>query len=240
MMAKRPATARAILVAALVTGGVVAGCISNPATSQGREMADLYRVFVIVGVVIAAIVWSVATWSILRYRRRSDALPRQTEGNTRVEIIWTVLPLLTVLILFGLTVRALTAVEATGAGGIDLQVTAFRWQWSVAYPGSNVSIVGTPDAPLEIVLPVGEPVHVTLASTDVAHAFYVPAFLFKRDAIPGRPTTFDLNIEKAGVYDGHCAEFCGNFHDEMLFTIRALAPDEFRSWLASQAAGATP
>jgi cytochrome c oxidase subunit 2 len=96
-------------------------------------------------------------------------------------------------------------------------------------------VVGTPDDPPEAVLPTGGPVRVVLTSPDVIHSFYVPEFLFKRDAIPGRTTSFDLTIERPGIYRGRCAEFCGLDHWRMRFTIRAVSPTEFEAWLAGQA-----
>ncbi len=141
--------------------------------------------------------------------------------------------------LFGLTVRTLSTVDAVEPGGVNLHVTAFRWQWQASYPDDAVTITGTPGQPPEIVLPVDTPVHVTLESLDVNHAFFVPSFLFKRDAIPGRPTYFDLRVTAAGTYPGACAEFCGVGHDEMLFTIRAVDPATFQTWLADHAAGAS-
>ena len=90
------------------------------------------------------------------------------------------------LVLFGLTLQTLGKVDAKGAGGVNLRVTAFRWQWQAEYPDAGVRLVGTVGpGRWRWSLPVGETVHVTLDSVDVNHSFYVPAFLFKRDAIPG-------------------------------------------------------
>jgi heme/copper-type cytochrome/quinol oxidase subunit 2 len=89
-----------------------AGCLPTPAPEQGREISDLYAVFLAGGIVVGALVWVLATWAIVRYRRRDDSLPRQTHGNLRVEAIWTAIPLVTVLVLFGLTVRTQMAVDA--------------------------------------------------------------------------------------------------------------------------------
>ena len=215
---------------------IVGGCMPTPASSQGKQISDLYTVFLVTGIIIAGIVWGLVTWSILRYRRRNDQLPAQTTGNVRIEAIWTLLPLLTVLVLFVLTVQTIASVGTVEAGGVNLHVTAFRWQWSATYPNAGVKITGTDAAPLEIVLPVDTPVHVTLDSLDVNHAFFVPAFLFKRDAIPGSPTTFDIRVTTPGVYPGQCAEFCGIGHDQMLFTIRAVDMPTFTAWLADHAA----
>jgi cytochrome c oxidase subunit 2 len=223
----------------LLIGGAVAGCMPAPATTQGQQISDLYRAFVVAGVGVAFVVWGLVTWSLIRYRRRDERLPVQTLGSVRIEVVWTAIPLLIVLVLFGLTMRTLASVDAREPSGIDLHVTAFRWQWAADYPASGVHLVGTTAAALEVVLPVDTPIHVTLSSLDVNHAFFVPKFLFKRDAIPGRPTTFDLRITDPGIYPGQCAEFCGVGHGQMLFTIRAVDPATFQAWLAGQAASAS-
>jgi cytochrome c oxidase subunit 2 len=234
-MKRHPALAS--LGGAILIAAVVEGCMPAAATSQGRAIGDLYRVFVAAGIVVAVIVWGLATWAIVRYRRRDDRLPIQTRGDVRVEAIWTAIPLVTVLVLFGLTLGALSTVEATGTAAVRLQVTAFRWQWQAVYPDESVTIVGQRDVPLEVVLPVDQTVHVELSSLDVNHAFFVPAFLFKRDAIPGKPSSFDLVVEQAGTYSGACAEFCGVLHDQMPFTIRAVSAADYEAWLASARAG---
>lgn len=221
-----------ILLAAVAL--VVAGCLPDPKTTQGEDISNLYAVFLGAGIVVGGIVWVLATIAILRGRRRSTGEPAQTHGDVRIEALWTVIPLVTVLVLFGLTVQTLGKVDAKGTGGVNLRVTAFRWQWQADYADAGVRLVGTVDQPLEVVLPVGQTVHVTLDSVDVNHAFYVPAFLFKRDAIPGSPTAFDLEVSAPGVYPGACAEFCGIGHAQMPFTIRGVDQATFDAWLAEQ------
>ena len=226
----------------LLATGAVASCVPAGATDQGREIASLYDVFAVAGVIVAAIVWGLTTWVLIRYRRRDDRLPAQTHGSIAIEAVWTGIPLVVVLVLFGLTLRTLSVVDARASSGIDVHVTAFRWEWKAEYPASGVSIVGTTTDPLVVVLPVDTTIHVTLSSLDVDHAFFVPTFLFKRDAIPGRPSTFDLRITDPGLYPGQCAEFCGIGHSQMVFTIRAVDMATFQAWLAAQPPGpsATP
>lgn len=216
---------------------LVGGCLPTPASTQGRAIAELWTIFLVPALVVAALVWGLTTVAIVRFRRRrpDDGLPPQIEGHTGLELVWTSLPILTVLVLFGFTMLTLGRIEGRAPDAIDVTVTAYRWQWRIDYPSAGVRVEGTPDRPAEMVVPVGRPVHVSLVSTDVAHAFYVPAFLFKRDAIPGRTTSFDLTVEEAGTYRGQCAEFCGVFHDQMLFTVRAVPPAEFEQWLAATA-----
>jgi cytochrome c oxidase subunit II len=224
-------------------GLTAGGCLQPAATTQGRAVNDLWIAFLVPAIVVAVIVWGLTTLVIVRFRRRKDAasLPVQTEGNTGLELTWTVLPTVTVLVLFGLSLLALGRIEARNPGGVEVTVTAFRWQWQIDYPEEGVTVIGTSEVPAEMVVPVGEPVHVSLVSPDVIHSFYVPVFLFKRDAVPGRTTTFDLTVEEAGTYRGQCAEFCGVFHDRMLLAVRAVDRAEFEAWIAAtRAAQAVP
>ncbi len=231
--------ARVVLLA-VAAAVSVGGCFPASVTTQGREIGDLYRTFFLASIVVAGIVWSLATWVILRYRKRSDRIPKQTHGNTALELTWTAIPLVTVLVLFWLTFQTINSVQATSPEpGVKVHVAAFRWQWRFDYTDRGVSVIGPTEAAPELVVPVGEPVHVTLESVDVAHSFYVPAFLFKRDAIPGIVNSFDFRVETPGTYPGQCAEFCGALHTQMRFTVRAVSAAEFTQWLAQQPA-ATP
>jgi cytochrome c oxidase subunit II len=219
----------------------VAGCLPVSVTSEGRVVNDLWTTFLVPAIIVAALVWGLTTFAILRYRRRSATaheLPPQISEDRRFEIAWTVIPIITVLVLFWLTVTAVTRIDERTSGGINVAITAFRWQWRFDYPDDGVSIVGLPDSPAEMVVPVGEPVHVTLTSPDVIHSFYVPAFLFKRDATPGRPTEFEFTVEEAGTYAGQCAEFCGVGHAAMTLKVVAVSRPDYEAWLAQNRAGA--
>jgi cytochrome c oxidase subunit 2 len=234
---------RPLLAACLA--GVVAGCLPTSVTAQGRVVNDLWNVFLVPAIAVAAIVWGLTTIAILRFRRRASTPsepPPQITGHTGLEVVWTVVPIAIVAVLFILTVGAVNRIYGRTDGGIAVNVTAFRWQWQIDYPADGVSMVGLSDVPAEMVVPVGEPVHVTLTSPDVIHSFYVPIFLFKRDAIPGRPNTFEFTVEEEGTYRGQCAEFCGVNHDRMTFSVRAVPRAEYEAWLSEQRAepGATP
>jgi cytochrome c oxidase subunit II len=176
---------------------------------------------------------------VLRYRRRRDepagTLPPQVHGSLRLESLWTAIPIITVLGLFGATLLVLNRMEATSARpGTVIRVEAFRWGWAFRYPdlGIDVSGIGSPGP--EIVVPVGEPVRLTVTSADVVHSFYVPQFLFKRDAVPGRESSFDFTVEDAGTYRGQCAEFCGIYHSRMPFTVRAVSRAVYDAWVTAQ------
>jgi cytochrome c oxidase subunit 2 len=191
-------------------------------------------------VIVGGTVWTLITVMILRYRRRaSDDRPASALADFRpIEVAWTAIPILIVLVLFGLTLVALNQVDARSESRVTVAVTAFRWQWRFDYVGTPVSVVGDPDTVAVMVVPAGEPIHIVLTSVDVNHAFYVPAFLFKRDAIPGHPNEFDVTITEPGDYNGQCAEFCGVFHDRMLLSVKAVSRPDFDAWLAARQSAA--
>lgn len=215
------------------------GTLPSAPTEQGREIGALGELFFWAAVAVAAVVYGLILWSVVRYRRRADGLPPQVRSNIPLEVLYTLVPVALVVMLFVLSYRAEVRVEApTDQPAATVRVTAFDWSWRFDYEGTDVSVIGTPDDPPEMVLPVGQPVRIRMTSTDVIHSFYVRDFLFKRDAIPGRTTSFDLTLDEAGVFRGQCAEFCGLDHYRMRFTVRGVSAGEFDEWLAEQEAAA--
>ena len=236
---------RRVLVLAGATALLASSCMPQSATTQGQSTFNLYQVFFWAGAVVAAIVWILTTVAVLRYRRRgdapSDALPTQVRDNRTLELLWTGLPFLTVAVLFVFTVLTLNTVDAMPANpDVTVDVVAFRWSWQFTYAGQGVVVDGDATHAPELVVPAGQTVHIVLTSADVAHAFWVPAFLFKRDAIPGITNQFDFTVRQPGTWTGQCAEYCGLYHDQMTFVVRAMPVPQFEAWLASQRAAASP
>jgi len=187
------------------------------------------------------VVAGLLVWSMLRYRRRGDELPPQIHGNNKLELTWTLIPLLLVIVLFVVTIQGQNkALQRSTRPALEVDVLAFQWSWRFAYEGQGVEVVGSPGNVPELVVPVGQPVRIRLRSADVVHSFYVPRTLFKRQAIPGRTTEFDLTFEKVGTYQGHCVQFCGLAHADMLFRVRVVSPGEFQSWLAQASRSGAP
>jgi cytochrome c oxidase subunit 2 len=222
------------------TAGLVlasTACVPEPPTDQGEKVKDLYQVFTMVAAVIFVVTAGLIAWSIIRYRARSgdESLPRQTHKNVALELVWFAIPQIIVIGLFIGTVAALGDVDKEEVDtGVTLEVQGFRWGWRFTYVDEDVTVSGDANSPPEIMLPTNEHIAFLLTSDDVIHSFYVPRFLIKRDAIPGRDNRFDVRIEDEGVYDGKCAEFCGLLHGDMNFTIRAVDGQEFDSWLSQQ------
>ncbi len=217
-------------------GTTTAGCLPAPATEEAREVAALYTGFLVLSVLVGLLVFGLATFAVVRYRGRDDgSLPPQTHGNLKLEALWTALPVLTVLVLFGLTLVVLSRIEARAAQpATDLRVEAFRWGWTFRYPNEGIVVFGAGEPGPEVVVPIREPVRITVTAVDVNHAFFVPRFLFKKDAIPGRENVFEINVQEPGAYRGQCAEFCGVYHAFMPFTIHAVPRPEYEAWLAQQ------
>jgi cytochrome c oxidase subunit 2 len=227
------------VLAGLVLAG--AGCAPTSVTEQGRAIYSTYNFFLYVAAVVFLVVAGLLVWSMIRYRRRGDELPPQVHGNNKLELTWTLIPLLLVIVLFVVTIQGQNrALEKSSRPALEVDVLAFQWSWRFAYEGQGVEVVGSPGNIPELVVPVGQPVRIRLRSADVVHSFYVPRTLFKRQAIPGRTTEFDLTFEKVGTYQGHCVQFCGLAHDDMLFRVRVVSPGEFQSWLAQASRSGSP
>ena len=220
----------AVAVAALLA----AGCAPQSVTEEGRAVYNLYNLFLYIAAVVFVVVSGLVIWSVVRYRRRDDELPKQTHGNNRLELTWTLIPTVIVLVLFVFTMQAQNKVlDQSGEADVDITVTAFQWSWRFTYEGTGAEIVGSPGTIPELVVPVGQTIRVKLVSADVVHSFYVPQTLFKRQAIPGTENEFDLTFEKVGLYHGQCTQFCGLQHPDMVFRVRVVEQGAYQSWLAA-------
>jgi cytochrome c oxidase subunit 2 len=231
---RRVPAARWLAVTATVL--VAAGCTPHSVTEQGQSIYNLYNLFMYIAAVVFAVVSVLVIWSVVRDRRRGDELPTQTHGNNKLELTWTVIPTVIVLVLFVFTIRAQDKVlNTSGQAGVNVTVTAFQWSYRFTYEGTGAEVVGSPGTVPEMVVPVGERVRVKLVSADVVHTFYVPQTLFKRQAIPGTVNQFDLTFDKVGLYHGQCTQFCGLQHTDMVYRVRVVTPGEYQSWLAAAA-----
>jgi cytochrome c oxidase subunit 2 len=148
-----------------------------------------------------------------------------------------------VTVLFVGSTAVLTSVEAqSDEPDVVVDVVAQQFGWSFTYEDSGIVAYGRTAPPstsdpappgLEVVLPVDKSIRFRLTAKDVIHSFYVPAFFYKMDAIPGRINEFELTIERPGIYGGQCAEFCGLLHGQMFFSIHAVSPETYEAWVAS-------
>jgi cytochrome c oxidase subunit 2 len=191
-------------------------------------------------------------WAVAMHRKKKDddgSLPRQTQYNLPVEIVFTVVPTIIVAVLFAFTVVVQNYVDADPGEPADVRVdvTAFQWNWEFGYEdtsgpdGREISTLGTSDTIPLLVLPTGQSIEFEQRSNDVIHSFFVPEFLFKRDVFP-LPEVNDQDnvwrideIEREGAFVGRCAELCGSYHSQMNFEVRAISPQLFERWLTLRA-----
>ena len=232
---------------------VLGGCMlpPEPATTQADATYGLYIFVFALAVLVFVGVEGFILYSVIRYRRRDDRLPDQLHGNNTVEIIWTAIPTVIVFVIFFFSIGTLGVVEARSDDpAVVVEVDGFQWQWTFRYtdddsdPNNDYTVTGSAAQPPVMVLPVGEPVVVRLRSADVIHSFFVPNFLIKRDLIPlpegQQLNELEFTIDRVGIYAGQCAEFCGNQHAAMTFTIDAREPADYATWIEAARSGAPP
>jgi cytochrome c oxidase subunit 2 len=229
--------------AALAATLALAGCAAIPhdATQQAGVLHGVWSVFIGTAVAVYALVAGLILWAAIAYRRRDPATVQGAgfSQNIGLELAWTVIPVIVVAGLFAVTYPAERHVESVVTPPAEtVQVVGFRWSWRFVYPREHVAIEGTLERPPELVLPAGRTTEIRLSSSDVIHAFWVPAFLFKRDAIPGAVNVYDYTPLREGVYPGRCAEYCGTYHAHMSFTVRVVSPQEFARWLRERGGAA--
>jgi cytochrome c oxidase subunit II len=217
-------------------------------TPQAEAMRHLWTWSGIAALVVGVITWGAMFWAMIFHRKRKDTdpgvVPRQTQYNLSVEMLFTVIPAVIVAVLFGFTVSVQDYVNEDAPNpDLKVDVTAFQWQWKFAYPdhqganGQPISTLGTSDTIPLLVLPTSETIQFTQHSNDVIHSFYIPEFLFKRDVFP-QPQVNDQDnvwtitgIDREGAFVGRCAELCGSYHSQMNFEVRAISKDKFDRWV---------
>jgi cytochrome c oxidase subunit 2 len=212
--------------------------IPDPLTEQADDIDRVWDVFFYIALGVGALVAGLVIFVVIRFRRRSTALPDQVREHIPLEIFYTAVPLLIVGGLFALTFVSVEAVDEVD-DDVDLvvDVIGFQWQWQFDYPESGVRVTGTDEVVPELVLPAGASVRFELTSIDVIHSFWIPGFRFKRDVFPGETTTFQVDVaERTGSFPntGVCAEFCGLDHTQMRFSVRVVSPAEFEQWQEEQ------
>ncbi len=207
--------------------------VFEPASPQAGAISHLFFVTLIICAAIFVIVAGLIAYSLMRFRaREGGGEPEQVAGNRKIEIFWTVIPFLIVVVLFAMTARTMSLSDQPPAAEPDLIVTGHQWWWQVNYPHTGAVTAN------EIHIPVGKPFCVELRSVDVLHEFWVPSLTRKMTTVPGHPNHIWLQADKAGTYLGVCSEFCGTQHAWMRFTVVAEDAEKFEAWQRAQLAPA--
>jgi len=204
-------------------------------TSYGHDIDWLFHlIYAITGVTFILVTVAFLAFLVI-YRDRPGRQARYTHGNTTLEIVWTVVPALVLVVLTFLSVPAWSKIKMTmPATDVVIEVTAKQFNWQVRYPGPDGKF-GTEDDKTfldEMHVPVGKPVRINLKSQDVIHSFFVPQFRIKQDAVPGREIGVWFDVMKPGKYEWPCAELCGFGHSGMRGWVYAHSAEDYAKWAA--------
>jgi len=230
---------------------VLAGCTSQQmtgylpstgdVTNQTSRVIGLWVTSWVVLLGVGVVTWGLIIWAAVVYRRRKGqtGLPVQLRYNLPIEIFYTIVPLILIIGFFAFTARDQEEIERD-PGNPDVQIEVFgkRWSWDFNYLNEEVYTKGVqaqPDAKGELdedtlpalYLPVGAKVEIDLESRDVAHSFWVIDFLYKKDMIPAKTNHMYFIPLKEGVFRGKCAELCGEYHADMLFTVHVVSQADY-------------
>jgi cytochrome c oxidase subunit 2 len=232
-------------------------------TSISKSVYSIHMMAFWVCVAIGILVFGVMIWSIIFHRHARGAVPDITMvHNTKVEIIWTLVPVLILVAMAIPAAHGLVLINDDSHPQLEIKVTGFQWGWQYTYPGTGVSFISKLDprslaasdldsgiSPYSVphylrnvdhpmVVPVGTKVRLLITAVDVIHSWWVPDFGIKKDAIPGYINTswFEVDADKPGIYRGQCAELCGRGHGYMPIVVDAVSQADFQAWLKREAA----
>lgn len=202
---------------------------------------------------ITLFVLALMIYVMVRYNRRSNPTPSRTTHNTAIEVVWTIVPALILVVIAVPSITLLAAqYETPPEEAVTIKATGYQWYWTYTYPDhgeieivSNMLSEEEADARGEgdqyllavdnrMVVPADTPLRIQTTAADVIHAFSVPSLWFKHDAVPGRLNEKMMGPIPEGVYYGQCSELCGAKHGFMPITVEALAPEKFAAWVAEQ------
>jgi cytochrome c oxidase subunit II len=196
------------------------------ASTMAPRVDALYFYLVAVTVVFSLLIAIAILYFAIKYRRRSESeLPHGIEGSLKLEIAWSVIPLLFTLTFFFWGTSIFFAMNRPPDDAIEISVVGKQWMWKFQHADGQREIN-------ELHVPIGQPVRLVMASEDVIHSFYVPAFRLKRDVLPGRVATLWFEATKPGRYHLFCAEYCGTKHSGMIGWLEVMEPTAFQAWLA--------
>jgi cytochrome c oxidase subunit 2 len=189
-------------------------------------------------------------WTVFRYRAGANPVPSKTSHNTTIEVIWTAVPALILLVIAVPSFRLLANQYSPPKADITIKATGHQWYWEYEYPDqggftydsvmlteAETAKRGTPrllDVDNRLVVPVGATVKILTTAADVIHSFAMPAFYVKMDAVPGRINETWFKVDKPGVYFGQCSELCGSRHAYMPIAVEVLPRDKFDAWVAAK------
>ncbi|WP_086981412.1 cytochrome c oxidase subunit II [Vibrio aphrogenes] len=229
--------------------------LTKGVTDISGKVYDLHMLIFYICCAIAVVVFGVMFYSIIRHRKSRGAKAAHFHESTKVEIIWTVIPIIILVLMAIPATKTLIAMEDTTNDDLTVTVTGSQWKWHYQYFNHDVgfySFLTTSQQQIEgseekgehyllevdnpLVLPINRKIRFLMTSDDVIHSWWVPDFAVKKDAVPGFINEAWTKIDQPGVYRGQCAELCGRNHGFMPIVVKAVTEEEFDVWLAEQTA----
>lgn len=219
-------------------------------TAVSKQVYSLHMTIFWICVAIGIIVFGVMFWAIIFHRKSAGAKPANFHESLAVEIMWSVIPFVILIVMAIPATKTLLFMEDTRDSELTVKVTGFMWKWHYDYIDENVSFMSNLKTPYEarinraeknehylrevdnpLVLPINKKIRLLTTANDVLHSWWVPEFAIKKDAIPGFINETWVQIDKPGVYRGQCAELCGAGHGFMPIVVIAKTEAEFEQWL---------
>ena len=242
--------------------------LQEPQTSVAQEMYDLHTIVLVICLVIFVAVFGAMFYSVIYHRKSVGHKAANFHENTTVELAWTIIPFFILIGMAFPATKGVLAMRDTSSPDMTIKVTGYQWKWGYEYLKGEGDLAGVADgvqlysvlstpqdqiygnAPkgehylLEVddplVVPVGKKVRVLITAGDVLHAWWVPAFGVKQDAVPGFIRDAWFKVDKAGTYRGQCAELCGKEHGFMPIVVKAVSAEEFAAWAGERKTAAAP
>ncbi|MDX2004450.1 MAG: cytochrome c oxidase subunit II [Meiothermus sp.] len=205
------------------------------ASSYNREVVGLMGIVFFFAAIVFVVVTGALIYVTVKFRRTGNetSLPPQTHGNDRLEIAWTIIPTVIVLIIFGFTARSMIALDKPPAGAMVIEARGWQFWWDFVYKAEGVRNSN------EVIIPVGKPVIFEIrggfgnerGQSDVIHAFRITSMHGAQDAIPGMVTKIYVTADKIGDYYGQCVELCGPSHSNMRFRVKVVSQEDYDRWI---------
>ena len=247
----------ALMGAALMSGPLAAQTekynMTRGVTDISHQVYGLHMTIFYICCAIGAIVFALMFWSIVYHRKSKGAKAEQFHGSLKIELLWTAIPVVILVVMAIPASKTLIAMEDASKADLTVLVTGSQWKWHykyMEYPIEYYSLLATPRDQIEnqaektelylrdvdkpLVLPTGKKIRFLVTADDVIHAWWVPAFAIKKDAVPGFINETWTKVDKPGIYRGQCAELCGKDHGFMPIVVDVKAPEDFDRWAAEQ------
>ena len=204
------------------------------ASAQAGQVDAIYFFMVAVTAFFSILIAGLVVFFAVKYRRRRhDEVGYAIHGSLALELLWTIIPFLIVMVMFGWGAKVFFDIYRPPAGAMEIYVVGKQWMWKVQHMDGQREIN-------ELHVPVGRPVKLIMGSEDVLHSYYIPEFRVKADVIPGRLNSLWFTATKAGIYKLYCAEYCGTKHSGMIGRIVVMEPADFQAWLSGGKAEGSP